>query len=454
VAGVGPGPTASASLPRSRGGVIRAQILKDLARSSGGSKLRRALAVAVTASATVACLLAAAPAQAKNLYTLDANADSGGQIVVDAAGNGYIAWLRHGSPDLVMFCKIPANGRCANAINLPLPAANLSNGQPDQPFAVLGATNQVWVVAPRAALGDIVYWLSTNGGQSFGAPVDVTVAGDFAGGKTVADILLDPAEPSITATPPVAYFDIASTDPGLGYSRLPSNLASGGEATSFSFALPATPPVGNASLGEQADGHPLEAYSTMGSGQLGSPDTVYYFRQTVAGGSVATLSDAWTNSATLVGPGYLPALAGGPKGLFLAYYGYVTEGLIGRPSVLRVLSYDQATGLFGAPTSLAVDRQNNTSLNAGGTINENATTGELAVAWPKFGAGGTVMRLWTSKDGGAKFSGASSVAKVGGGYSGTAALAVNAKGGGFIAFQTSGGLQIANLAPIPKPKKR
>jgi hypothetical protein len=64
------------------------------------------------------------------------------------------------------------------------------------------------------------------------------------------------------------------------------------------------------------------------------------------------------------------------------------------------------------------------------------------------------MRLWTSKDGGAKFSGASSVAKVDGGYSGTAALAVNAKGGGFIAFQTSGGLQIANLAPIPKPKKR
>ena len=69
---------------------MRAQILKDLARSSGGSRLRRSLAVAVTASATVVCLLAAAPAQAKNLYTLDANADSGGQIVVDAAGNGVV----------------------------------------------------------------------------------------------------------------------------------------------------------------------------------------------------------------------------------------------------------------------------------------------------------------------------------------------------------------------------
>jgi hypothetical protein len=433
---------------------MRAEILKDLARTTrSGARLRRALTPAIAASVTVACLLAAAPALAKNLYTLDANADSGGQIVVDAAGNGYIAWLRHGSPDLVMFCKIPANGRCAGAINLPLPSANLSNGQPDQPFAVLGAANQVWVVAPRAGLGDIVYWLSTDGGQSFGAPVDVTVAGDFAGGKTVADILLDPAEPSITATPPVAYFDIASAGPGLGYSWLPSNLASGGEATSFSFALPATPPVGTAALGEQPDGYPLEAYSTLGTGQLGSPDTVYYFRQTVASASVAALSDAWASSATLVGPGYLPALAGGPKGLFLAYYGYVTEGLIGRPSVLRVLPYDQATGQFGAPASLAVDRQNNTSLNAGGTINENAKTGELGVVWPEFGAGGTVMRLWTSKDGGAKFSGATKVAKIGGGYGGTAALAMNAKGGGFIAFQTSGGLQIANLAPISKPKK-
>ncbi len=432
---------------------MRAQIIQDRARSSGGSKRRRAVALAAAATATLGCLLAAVPAQAKNLSTLDANADSGGQIVVDAAGNGYIAWLRHGTPDLVMFCKIPANGRCANAINLPLPAANLSNGQPDQPFAVLGATNQVWVVAPRAALGDIVYWLSTNGGQSFGAPVDVSVAGDFAGGTTVADILLDPAEPSLTATPPVATFDIASTNPGLGYSLLPTNLAPGGEATSFSFALPATPPVGTAALGEQPDGYPVEAYSTLGTGALGSPDTVYYFRQTVAAGSVAALYDAWASSATLVGPGYLPALAGGPKGLFLAYYGYVTEGLIGRPSVLRVLPYDKTTGQFEAPTALVVDRQNNTSSNAGGTINENAKTGELGVVWPKFGAGGTVMRLWTSKDGGAKFSGASSVAKIGAGYSGTAALAMNAKGGGFIAFQTSAGLQIANLAPIPKPKK-
>ncbi len=431
---------------------MRVQILKARVRSSGGSKLR---AVAVTAVATVACLLlAVAPAEAKNLYTLDANADSGGQIVVDAAGNGYVAWLRRGSPDLVMFCKIPANGRCKNAINLPLPSANPSNGQPDQPFAVLGGSNQVWVIAPRHGAADVLYWLSTNGGQSFGAPVDVNVAGDFTGDTIVDDILLDPVEPSINDTPPVAYFDIASHDPGLGYSWLPSNLASGGNPTSFSFANPGSGTVGNATLGEQSNGYPLEAYSTLGTGQLGSPDSVYYFSQTAASSSVPALSGAWTSTPEQVAPGYRPALAGGPKGLFLVYEGYDTETLTGTPSVLIVLPYHQATGSFGAPTSLAVDRPNNTSPNDGGTINENATTGELGVVWPEFGVGGTVMRLWTSSDGGAKFSGVRNVARIGGGYSGSAALAMNAKGGGFVAFQTSGGLQIANLAALPKAKKK
>jgi hypothetical protein len=431
---------------------MRAQILNDLARCSGWSRRRRAVAVA--ACATLACFLAAAPAQAKNLYTLDANAASGGQIVVDAAGNGYIAWLRHGSPDLVMFCKIPANGHCKAAINLPLPAASASTGQLDQPFAVLGGSGQVWVIAPRNDPADVVYWLSTDGGQSFGPPVDVTVAGAFADQATVDDILLDPAEPFITNTPPVAYFDIASTDPGLGYSWLPTNLAAGGNPTAFSFANPGMGTVGSATLGEQANGYPVEAYSTLGSAQFRTPDYVYFFRQTVASGSVAALSDAWTTTPTLVGPGYLPALAGGPKGLFLAYYAYDTENFLGAPSELYVLRYNQATGLFTTPTSLATDVQSNISLNRGGTINENATSGEVGVIWPKFGAGGTMMRLWTSTDGGAKFSGVRNVAKVAGGYTGTAALAVNSKGGGFIAFQTGSGLQIANLVALQKPTKK
>jgi hypothetical protein len=430
---------------------MRAQIVKDRRRAGGGSRLQRALALA--ASATVACILAAAPAQAKNLYNLDPSADSGGQIVVDSAGNGYVAWLRTGSPDLVMFCKIPANGRCANAINLPLPSANASNGGTDQPFAVLGGTNQVWVIAPRSVLGDIVYWASLDGGQTFGPPVDVTAAGDFADKTTVSDVLLEPSEPSIGNTPPVAYFDIASVNPGLGYSWLPSNLVPGGNPTSFSFANTG-PDVATAALAEQPNGYPLEAYSTLGSGGSGSPDQVFFFRQTAANGSVAALPDAWTSTPTMAGLGYLPALTSGPKGLFLAYEAYVTEGLSGIPSATDVLPYDQASGMFGTATTLAVDGPQNTSLGDGGTINENATTGELGVIWPKFGGSGAVMRLWVSTNGGARWSGVRNVAKGGGGYTGTAALAMNAKGGGFLAFRTSSGLQIANLAQLSKPKKK
>jgi hypothetical protein len=110
--------------------------------------------------------------------------------------------------------------------------------------------------------------------------------------------------------------------------------------------------------------------------------------------------------------------------------------------------------MFGSATSLAVDEPQNTSMGAGGTINENATTGELGVIWPKFGGSGAVMRLWTSTNGGAKWSGVRNVAKVGGGYTGTAALALNAKGGGFLVFRTSSGLQIANLAELSKAKKK
>ena len=133
---------------------------------------------------------------------------------------------------------------------------------------------------------------------------------------------------------------------------------------------------------------------------------------------------------------------------------YVTEGLSGIPSATDVLPYDQASGMFGTATTLAVDGPQNTSLGDGGTINENATTGELGVIWPKFGGSGAVMRLWVSTNGGARWSGVRNVAKGGGGYTGTAALAMNAKGGGFLAFRTSSGLQIANLAQLSKPKKK
>jgi hypothetical protein len=409
--------------------------------------LRLCLLVALTAAMDAA--LCSTQVQADQLAKLDANAASAGPIVVDSAGNGYVTWLKTGSPETVMFCKIPANSSCKKPMTLPLPIG--SNGEDDgtsQPFPVLAAANQVWVLAPRYVRGDIVYWLSTNGGQSFNPPVDVTAPEDYADNTNVDQILLEPTEPFLADVPPVAYFDIASSNPGLGFSWLPSNLVAGGsQKTGFQFESPGAGGVGGATLGEQPGGFPLEAYWLDGE-----PMEVRFYRQAAGNGTVAQLPQAWTGPTT-VGDGYLPQLAGGPHGLFLAYEAYPHSNISLVPSVLDVSAYDSSTSTFGPPKTLVTDPQSEVSRDNGGAIDENANTGELAVAWPKFAPSGTLLRLWTSSNGSA-FKAVGDVAKVGFAYAGNAYLALNSKGNGFVTFQDHGGLELADLTPIKKAKKK
>lgn len=403
----------------------------------------------VVLAATVNAALCSGQAQAKSLAKLDASPGSGGPIVVDTAGNGYVAWLRTGSPETVMFCKIPANSGCRKPMTLPLPSG--SNGEDDetsQPFPVLAAGNQVWVVAPRYVRGDILFWLSTNGGQSFNPPVDVTAPEDYADNTNVDQILLEPSEPFLGDVPPVAYFDIASSNPGIGFSWLPSNLVAGGsQKAGFQFESPGSGGVGGATLGEQPDGFPLEAYWLDNE-----PMEVRFYRQTAGNGTVAQLPQAWAGPLT-VGDGYLPQLASGPHGLFLAYEAYPHSNTSLVPSVLDVSAYDTSTSAFGPPKALVTDPQSEVSRDDGGTIDENASTGELAVAWPKFAPGGTVMRLWTSSNG-STFKAGGEVAKVGFAYAGNSYLALNNKGNGFVTFQDHNGLELADLTPIEKARKK
>ena len=123
------------------------------------------------------------------------------------------------------------------------------------------------------------------------------------------------------------------------------------------------------------------------------------------------------------------------------------------PSVLDVRAYDSSTSSFGPPKALVTDPQSEVSLHNGGTIDENASTGEIAVAWPKFAPSGTVMRLWTSSNG-STFKAVGDVAKVGYAYAGRHLPALNSKGNGFVTFQDHGGLELADLAPIKKAKKK
>jgi hypothetical protein len=185
-----------------------------------------------------------------------------------------------------------------------------------------------------------------------------------------------------------------------------------------------------------------------------TPSKVYFFRQTTGNGTVAQPIDAWTSTPAFVGDGYLPQLASGPKGLFLAYEAYPAGKLHDTPSVLEIEQFSPTSTTFRAIKTLVTDPRADTALHDGGTIDENASTGDLAVVWPKFGSVGGEMRLWISTNGGTSFRYKGNVAKFGGAYSGSAKLALDSKGGGFLTWQDGGGLKVADLVPIPGPKHK
>jgi len=404
---------------------------------------RRALAVTAACLSVLGAATVAVPAQARNLYTLDSRADSGGPIVVDASGNGYIAWSRlptsSSLPDQTMFCKIPADGKCTKPIALQLPTtADGSEDGTDQPFPVVAGGGLVYVVAPRYVMDDTIIWTSTNGGVSFGAPDDIPM-GSFAGQTSTDDVLLEPSEPYLTASPPVAYFDIASSNPGAGYSFVPTNEISG--TTSFQFANPGSGGVAGSTLGEQPNGLPLYAYWNDST-----PSEIFYYRAT-PGVAIGT-SQAFAGPFPL-GAGYLPAAAGGPKGLFLASEEYQSSNTTVTPSVVQVRAYNQTTNSFGAPVTLVKDPSAATSLDDGGTINENASSGEVGVVWPDFATSPTTMRLWTSANGGRSYTARGAIATVAPAFAANARLAVSSNGGGFATWQDSGGLKVADLIALP-----
>ena len=67
------------------------------------------------ATALAALALAALPgaAAANDLSTLDPNPVSEGHVIVDAAGNAYVAWITDGvgtAPEPLKFCKVSPGG--------------------------------------------------------------------------------------------------------------------------------------------------------------------------------------------------------------------------------------------------------------------------------------------------------------------------------------------------------
>lgn len=401
-------------------------------------------------------VLIPASAQATNLFTLGSNAQTNA-IVTDATGTGYVAWDQPAAkpatePEVVQFCKIPRGGTCTAPITLPLPSG--VDEEIIQPFPVLGShPGVVYVVGPRYIKDeDTLIWTSTDGGATFSAAKSIDSASP---GKTgVGDVLLDPNTPA-GAEPTEDYFGMAFNNPGLGFGFTANEIVSG--KTSFTFAKPGVGGVASSTLGyvtgtiedksTKAQIHPeVEAYYNLSSP---APE-VFFYRYYAKGGNVDGEETGWEGPFK-VSNGYVPRLASGPAGLFMLSTDIPSgESLEAQPSAVDVRKFNETTHTFGEPVQIAKIPTSAGTLFNSGDVYENPTTGYVYVAQPVInGAGEYVMRLWESTNGGATFTGERDIATIGFGYSEIPRLAVADDGKGWLTFNDAGGLEVADLNPLP-----
>lgn len=382
--------------------------------------------LAALALACVALAAGAGSAAANDLFTLDPDPVSGGQVVEDAAGNAYVAWTSRATgsgPDIPKFCKIPPGGTCS-PISLPVPGGTLSDS-PSAAIPVLGPGSTVYVVGPRYALNDVLFWISTDGGASFGA---VGTNAFYSNKTNPTDVFLQGST-----------FLIGAYNAGLGF----STFQTGGGGGAFGFADPLGS-VASSSMG-LAGANPVIAYWNISS----PPYAVRFYRYKGAGSLTSEVN--WEGPVK-VSDGYEPVLAGGGGGLFMASQDYAGGQY---PSAINLRRFE-GTG-FGAPRTLAVDPS--PDLFIGGAIAQSPAGNRLAVAWPgkRESDGAYVMRLFSSADGGASFS-ESQISRIGNAYAinANADMATNDAGTGWIVYRDSGGLRLADLTPIagPPPKEK
>ncbi len=417
------------------------------------------------------------PAYAAGEFTIDRDADSFGAVVTDAAGYGYVTWEHRGTAgaaDTPMFCRLaPGATRCSDPIALTLPGAgDLNAGGPlsgdelnaDQVFPILGPGSTLWVVTSRYVADDTVVWTSTDDGQTFGAPhvipyypacgitcllPDLSVS--FPGMTDIDDVLpvtLDYQTygRQVESSPPSVSWVESSNNPGLGFDVDGSGWLEAGAAgvSEFAFDNTGSGGVGGSALGTTAIGEVVEAYWLDST----PPRLAYYYFPPRPGSSPISPQVAWDGPVT-VDTGYLPRMADGAAGLFMLAEDSVDPS--DRPSLVQIRAYSTASHTFGPPHTLASDGAGAANLFVGGGLSENGSTGQLAAVWPDDSAGGaSVMRLWLSSDGGARFSAAQDIATLGPGYAAfdNARVAIADNGTGFVTFEDADGLQVASLEPI------
>jgi len=457
------------------------------------SALRRLLPALLGALVLAGAL--AGQASAANLFTLDSAADSIGPVVVDAAGNGYVAWLHKSTPEKVMFCKIaPAAHSCPHPLTLPV-TLSLSSAVTDTPFTVLGPGSVVFVVAPSYDTDEMVMWQSTNGGASFGAPW--VAAAPMGGERTYVcqvetnldDVLpfnayggqYDPSQGLTTlgGSANNIEFEMSSSNPTINWTF--AFYGQGCVVPQEPIPVPGKIPDQHFSYGEGSPGSEASSLGWVSGGpgacplstpgdevdafedDSTNPATVRFFHYSAPTGACAVTeknlapsgSHNWSGP-TVVTQGAFTRLAGGADGLFLLS-GDAVKPPAAQPAAIDIRHYDLASHNFGAPLRLAVVK--NLNIGTGGPsggLGENYTTGEVAVVWPDVGGENGQMSLYISTDGGTHFSSAQDIARIAPAYSilDNARVALAPNGGGFVTWEDSGGLHVANLATLPSPYER
>ena len=428
------------------------------------------LGLSALAAGALLCAVAG-PATAADQFTLDAHADSIGPIVTDPAGNGYIAWERDhsGGADIPMFCKLaPGATKCAHPVALALPGgdANDENGALTL-FPIVGPGKVVWVVTDRYIRSDTVIWTSTNGGQTFGAPHDIPSGQQCLVGGQCEDSVpytnltgLDDTDPITNSGDtynrqltidgvgqPTVTFLQSSANPGLGFDWDATDVVDQFEPGISEFAFDHAAPyidIEGSALGTTATGDVVEAYTDDES----SANSVQYFdyTPTSAHPSVLTRDAGGLPGAGQPRPQLRTAVCRRPVG--------PVHDLGQRP---HRASRKRSTSANGTPPPTPSRPRARslrsppptTVIQAG--LGENVDTGELAAVWPTETAGGSdVMTVQLSTDG-TSFSPAQQIANLQTGYDGfgNARVAIADNGGGFVSFQDSKGLEVADLAPLP-----
>jgi hypothetical protein len=360
-----------------------------------------------------------------SVSTIDRHPDTPGTVVITANNYGYVAWQDPAAgdlPDKVMFCVIPPGGKCTKPVRLANPPGTQFGVT--QAFPVLGGDHGVvYVVGPRYVPSDTVIWVSRNGGKTFSAGHTVP-AGSYAGDTTVDDVLRLPDKRTN-----VDYFVVASNNVGLGFS-LTGDLISKCITCSFSFGAGG---VAGATLG-------LSGTSAVEGfwNDADTPTVNYYWSKY----DDVPVAGVW-HGPIKVSDGDAARLASGPRGLFL-----LSQDLVGNKSsqVLRldVRKWNPSTHAFDPPTVVVHYPASTGSTELGG-LGEDSKTGALYVAWEAQNSKGDyVLQLWTSTNGGKRWSAPVDVAATPFGFEGPVRVAIN-DGRGFLTFNDDRGLELVTL---------